>query len=583
MKRFPKKLWRALLGLTLALLLLPIQAFTALAVEEPQAVTYHHLTVDPNGGVFADGSGEAKTFQLRSTGYLAASDYENAGFDRQYAGLSRDGYLPLGFGTSASGAVTVPLYDLANTRFTKDTTLFVIWGRTIQLTIDANGGMLFANTPGGYVALDNPYTTTVPAGDVIPVDYLAQMAVREGWAFGGLTADAAGSHAVPTAERNGTVYYVAPDEDGTYYVQWVVPGTPVIIRQPQNVTVPLGETAVFTVYATGEGLSYQWQYYTGSKWLNSGMTGCETASLRVPVTAARDGRQYRCVITGKNGTERTSSAAKLIADQPLSILTQPETFSGVVGDTAKFSVMAEGAGLKYQWQYNAGSKWTNSGMTGNKTAALSVPVTAARNGQQYRCVITDTSGKTVTSEAVKLLVKTVITAQPKVMLAPIGNTTKFTVTASGAGLTYQWQYYTGSKWTNSSMTGNKTAALSLPVTAARNGQLYRCVITDANGETVISDTGKLKVKTVITVQPQDVTTSAGKTAQFTVTATGAGLTYQWQYYTGSKWTSSGQTGNKTATLSIPATTARNGQQYRCVITDANGKKIYTDPAVLTVG
>ncbi|MBQ6831899.1 MAG: hypothetical protein IJO28_04615 [Oscillospiraceae bacterium] len=44
-------------------------------------------------------------------------------------------------------------------------------------------------------------------------------------------------------------------------------------------------------------------------------------------------------------------------------------------------------------------------ITGNKTATLSVPVTAARNNYQYRCVITDKYGNVVGSKAATLKVK----------------------------------------------------------------------------------------------------------------------------------------------------------------------------------
>ena len=42
------------------------------------------------------------------------------------------------------------------------------------------------------------------------------------------------------------------------------------------------------------------------------------------------------------------------------------------------------------------------------------------------------------------------------------------------------------------------------------------------------------------------------------------------------------TGNKTTTLSVPVTVARDGQKYRCVITDANGVRTYSEAAKLTV-
>ena len=403
MNKSSNKLLHAMLGLFLALLLLPVQAFTALAVEAPQTITYPMLTVDPNGGTFADGSSEAKTFQLRSTGYMKPEDYQSAGFNQQYAGLTRSGYLPSGYGTSKSGPVTVDLYDLANTRFTEDTTLYVIWGKAVQMTIYANGGMLFQYTPDGAVSLDDPYVTMVPAGDPIPVSVLNRMAVRDGYSFAGLSTDAAGEHSVFPELRDGEACYVAPDENVTYYVQWVRAGEVPILLQPNDVTLPIGQTAVFFVSANGDDLTYQWQFCKNGKWENSGMTGSKTAAISVPVTAARNGQQYRCIITNANGNKVTSNAAKLLVKTV--ITAQPKNATASVGETAQFTVSATGAGLTYQWQFCKGGKWENSGMTGSKTATISVPATAARNGQQYRCIITDANGNKVISNAAKLTVK----------------------------------------------------------------------------------------------------------------------------------------------------------------------------------
>ncbi|MBQ1675407.1 MAG: immunoglobulin domain-containing protein [Oscillospiraceae bacterium] len=272
----------------------------------------------------------------------------------------------------------------------------------------------------------------------------------------------------------------------------------------------------------------------------------------------------------------------------LEIVAQPESFSGPVGTEAVFAVETSGRDLTYRWQFclPGGTYWNNSGMPGSDTATLSVPVTAARNGQQYRCVITDKYGNTVTTATAILKVTIDVTAQPEDVTAAVGDTVNFRVSATGAGLAYQWQYRLpgGTYWNNSGMTGSNTATLSVPVTASRNGQQYRCVITDKNGSKVISDTAKLTVKAVITAQPKDVTAAVGETAHFTVSTTGAGLTYQWQYRlpSGTYWNNSGMTGSNTATLSVPATAARNGQQYRCVIKDANGITVTTEAAVLTV-
>ena len=89
----------------------------------------------------------------------------------------------------------------------------------------------------------------------------------------------------------------------------------------------------------------------------------------------------------------------------MSIIAQPTDYEGKIGSTAEFKIQAEGNGLTYQWQYDNGSGWKDSGMTGANTDTLSVPVTAARNGQKYRCVIKDANGKTLTSSTAILTVK----------------------------------------------------------------------------------------------------------------------------------------------------------------------------------
>ena len=391
-----------------------------------------------------------------------------------------------------------------------------------------------------------------------------------------------------TAEkhRNGYQYRCAVTNSvGTRYSNeatlTVIPKTAITV-QPKSVTQAVGTTAKFAVTATGEGLTYQWQYNGGTGWKNSTMTGAKTAAMSVPVTAARNKYQYRCKVTDANGYTAISRAATLTVKAV--ITGQPKAACQAVGTTAKFKVTATGAGLTYQWQFNGGTGWKNSTMTGAKTAAMSVPVTAARNKYQYRCKVTDANGYTAISSAATLTVNTVITGQPKSVCQAVGTTARFKMTATGAGLTYQWQYKTPTgSWTTCGLTGAKTATLSVPVTAARNKYQYRCKVTSANGVTRTSEAATLTVNTVITGQPKSVCQAVGTTARFKVTATGAGLTYQWQYKTPTgSWTTCGLTGAKTATLSVPVTAVRNGYQYRCKVTSANGVTRISSAAELTI-
>lgn len=86
------------------------------------------------------------------------------------------------------------------------------------------------------------------------------------------------------------------------------------------------------------------------------------------------------------------------------IIRQPRHFAGAVGETAQFEVTALGYGLTYQWQWKGTSAWDNTGLPGNKTASLSVTVTESRNGNMYRCVITDENGHTATTQAASLTI-----------------------------------------------------------------------------------------------------------------------------------------------------------------------------------
>ena len=102
--------------------------------------------------------------------------------------------------------------------------------------------------------------------------------------------------------------------------------------------------------------------------------------------------------------------ATVIEDTPnaFMITVQPSDFYGTVGENAVFTVEATGTGLTYKWQYkNAGTRiWRVSTHDGNDTSTLNVPVTKNRNGQMYRCIITDENKNSLTSNEVSLHVIT---------------------------------------------------------------------------------------------------------------------------------------------------------------------------------
>ncbi len=380
----------------------------------------------------------------------------------------------------------------------------------------------------------------------------------------------------------------------------VLPAGPTITTQPVDITACAGDSVTFSVKAEGEGLTYQWQFANAGSpnWINSGIKAAKTANMTfvVGTDSTINGRQYRCIVTDADGNSATTDAATLTVEAPgPSITTQPVDISVADGKSVTFSVAAEGEGLAYQWQFrNAGATtWSNSGIKAAKTANMTFVASESIDGREYRCVITDANKKSVISDIVKLTVLTgpVIAAQPEDTTACAGDSVTFSVKAEGEGLTYQWQFANAGSpnWINSGIKAAKTANMSFVVgtDSTLNGRQYRCIVTDVNGNSTITDAATLTVEEAgpeIITQPADITAKNEETVTFSVKAEGEGLTYQWQFKNaGSEtWINSGIRAAKTANMTFVASDTISGREYRCVVTDVNKRSVISDAATLTV-
>jgi hypothetical protein len=284
-----------------------------------------------------------------------------------------------------------------------------------------------------------------------------------------------------------------------------------ITKQPTDVSVAIGDSAIFTVVAEGNNLSYQWQVSSsnGANWGDTGLDGNKTPILTVsPVGTVLNGRLYRCVVTDTLfGDTVISNAAKLtvINTSPIKITTQPIDVDSAVGNSVSFSVIAEGDTLTYQWQLSkdGGMTWGNTSVNGNTSKFINFAIpNADYNGRMFRCVITDVSGNTLASNSATLTLNGVpdvtITSQPQDVSAKVGDTINISVVAKSSKsnkLTYQWQVSsTGTTWSNTTVTGYNTSALSFAIPGTNyNGRQYRCLVTDGNGSWALSDAMTLTV------------------------------------------------------------------------------------------
>ena len=89
-----------------------------------------------------------------------------------------------------------------------------------------------------------------------------------------------------------------------------------ILTQPTDQTGSVGDTVTFSVVADNVK-AYQWQYKRPDQggFINTtGLTGYDTDTLTVPITAVRNGWLFRCAVTGLDNNIVYSDSALLTVE-----------------------------------------------------------------------------------------------------------------------------------------------------------------------------------------------------------------------------------------------------------------------------
>ena len=292
------------------------------------------------------------------------------------------------YGTDKLNNVTSYTYDDQNQLLTESGTVTSFNGPPVSYnntyTYDTTGNILTSS--------DGETTHTYTYGDAEWKDLLT--------AYDGesITYDAIGN---PTSYYNGNRWTLGW-ENGRQLTSLSKQPPVVITTQPENYYGTTGSTATFTVAASGDRVTYQWQCSTddGETWSN--ISGGTSTTLNVPIQASVNGNLYRCIAKDYMGHAATSQAGKLTVtsavstlsefDPEFTLINEPDDYYGRPGDTATFIVEAEGANLSYQWLCRAPGASNFEYLTGETSSTLRVEMTSASNGAEYRCFITDANG-----------------------------------------------------------------------------------------------------------------------------------------------------------------------------------------------
>ncbi len=290
--------------------------------------------------------------------------------------------------------------------------------------------------------------------------------------------------------------------------------------------------------------------------------------------------------------------------------TPPANVTVCEGQNTSFTVVNSGlAPFTYQWQLstNGGSSWSNlsnggvySGVDATTLNLSAVPFSL--NTYQYRVVITNSCGNT-TSVAATLTVNqppqiTAYSPPSFVNNVCALSNTGFGVTATGTGLSYQWEISTdgGTSWNNvlndANYSGATAATMFISNTPASfHEHQYRVIVSGTCPSPITSLVGTLNVGQVtLNTQPPSTTVAcAGTVATVTVGATGNDLAYQWQISTNngvsfSPLSNSGvYSGVDTETLTMTGVTVgMNNYQYRVLIGSVACPTVTSSASVLTV-
>jgi hypothetical protein len=248
-----------------------------------------------------------------------------------------------------------------------------------------------------------------------------------------------------------------------------------ITNQPLSLTVTQGQSAIFSVGATGSTpISYQWTKN------GADISGATVSTYSIANAVASSAATYAVKVSNLYGSV-TSSNALLTVLVPVAITNQPSSLTVTQGQGASFTVGVSGTlPISYQWTQNGTNilAATNSTYTITNTDASSAGTYAVAVSNPYASVTSSNAVLTV------ICVPIAITQQPTGQQVVLGRGATFSVTAVGnQPLTYQWFKNGLALIDGGNIVGAVSNTLALTTTTTNDSGAYGVSVSNPCGTT----------------------------------------------------------------------------------------------------
>ena len=282
------------------------------SITAPQAITvangtaYSAMNLPDQVNIVTEGKTESSAQVTWDTTTPASGSYDPSVLTEQTVTLKGTVTCPDSIdanGTALTTTITITISaaDIVGAPTANPTTGIYTENQSVTLTSSTEGATIYYTTDGSEPTITGgttkqykaPILVTGTEGQIITTSIKA-IAVKSGMQDSSVE----------------TFTYTIKQESQT-------PGViaPSITTQPGNATVKVGETANFTIVASGTDITYQWQIdrNDGNGWANiDGATATSYTTSAVDISC--NGFKYQCVVSNSAGTVTSNTAVLTVTE-----------------------------------------------------------------------------------------------------------------------------------------------------------------------------------------------------------------------------------------------------------------------------